>query len=151
MYANSSQKRLKKALPCFEKPEASRSANMRAIQGKDMVPELAVRRLVHSLGYRFRLHQKTLPGNPDLVFATRRRVIFVHGCFWHLHGCKRAHVPRSNRDYWATKLRRNRQRDRKNLKALISTGWVVLVVWECEVTDETTLRTRIQAFLESAE
>ena len=89
----------------------NRSANMRAIRSKDMLPELAVRRLVHKLGYRFRLHRATLPGQPDLVFGPRRKVIFVHGCFWHSHGCKKAHVPKSNRHYWLPKLRRNRTRD----------------------------------------
>src|SRR5271169_3299049 len=100
-----------------------RSANMRAIRSKDMRPELAVRSLVHKLGYRFRLHRKDLPGKPDLVFVTRRKVIFVHGCFWHSHqGCKTAHVPKSNVDYWGPKLERNRMRDQMNSEALIAAG-----------------------------
>ena len=85
-----------------------RSANMRAIRSKDMKPELAVRSLVHRLGYRFRLHRKDLPGKPDLAFGPRRKVIFVHGCFWHGHNCKKAHIPKSNRGYWGPKQRRNK-------------------------------------------
>ena len=90
-----------------------RSTNMRAIRSKDMKPELAVRSLVHRLGYRFRLHRRELPGKPDLVFSSRQKVIFVHGCFWHAHGCKCAHVPKSNVDYWKPKLERNQVRDGK--------------------------------------
>jgi DNA mismatch endonuclease (patch repair protein) len=89
-----------------------RSANMRAIRSKDMRPELAVRSLVHRIGYRYGLHKKDLPGKPDLVFASRRRVVFVHGCFWHSHkGCNLAHMPKSNLTYWGPKLERNRARD----------------------------------------
>ena len=96
----------------------NRSANMRAIRSKDMLPELAVRSFVHKMGYRYRLHRKDLPGKPDLVFGPRRKVIFVHGCFWHSHTCKAAHVPKSNQAYWVPKLERNRARDRKSLEAL---------------------------------
>jgi DNA mismatch endonuclease (patch repair protein) len=99
-----------------------RSANMRAIRSTNMRPELAIRRLVHSLGYRFRLHQQDLPGRPDLVFASRRKIIFVNGCFWHSHDCKSAHIPKSNRTYWIPKLKRNRARDRKNLQKLQEMG-----------------------------
>src|SRR5215475_4488942 len=100
-----------------------RSANMRAIRSKDMKPELAVRSLVHRMGYRYRLHRHDLPGRPDMVFPGRKKVIFVHGCFWHSHNCKVAHVPKSNRDYWGPKLERNRMRDEKNLAALEAAGW----------------------------
>jgi DNA mismatch endonuclease, patch repair protein len=124
-----------------------RSANMRAIRSKDMKPELAVRRLAHRLGYRFRLHRSDLPGKPDLVFGPRRKVIFVHGCFWHCHNCKAAHVPRSNRDYWGPKLERNRLRDQKNLAALAVAGWQSLIVWECETWDENGLAERLKKFL----
>jgi DNA mismatch endonuclease (patch repair protein) len=125
-----------------------RSANMRAIRSKDMLPELTVRSLVHKLGYRFRLHRKDLPGKPDLVFASRRKVIFVHGCFWHSHDCKAAHVPKSNPDYWVPKLQRNRLRDRKNLEALRSDGWESLVIWECEVKDSRAVGVRVKRFLD---
>jgi DNA mismatch endonuclease (patch repair protein) len=124
-----------------------RSANMRAIRSINMRPELAVRRLVHKLGYRFRLHRADLPGKPDLVFGPRRKVIFVHGCFWHSHGCKKAHVPKSNRDYWLPKLRRNKTRDARNIKALKTAGLKSMVIWECETRDEDALKKRVKAFL----
>src|ERR1039458_1292243 len=124
-----------------------RSANMRAIRSKGKKPELMVRSLVHSLGYRFRLHRKDLPGKPDLVFGPRRKVIFVHGCFWHSHGCKTAHVPKSNQEYWEPKLRRNKMRDKKNIELLVADGWKILVIWECETRDEDRLEKRLTAFL----
>ena len=125
-----------------------RSANMRAIRSKGMKPELAVRSLVHRLGYRFRLHRKDLPGKPDLVFGPRRKVIFVHGCFWHCHNCKLAHDPKSNRGYWGPKLERNRTRDQNNIDALKAAGWECLVVWECETWDEVALHNTVSMFLE---
>lgn len=124
-----------------------RSANMRAIRSKGMKPELAVRSLVHRLGFRFRLHRADLPGKPDLVFGPRRKVIFVHGCFWHSHDCKVAHDPKSNRGYWAPKLERNRKRDENNLAELATIGWEPLVVWECETRDGVALAKRLKAFL----
>ena len=125
-----------------------RSANMRAIRSKGMRPELAVRRLVHGMGYRYRLHRTDLPGRPDLVFRSRRKVIFVHGCFWHRHHCKYAHVPRTNVDYWRPKLKRNAARDAKNLKALAAEGWRCLVIWECELkADEGRILKRVDSFL----
>jgi DNA mismatch endonuclease (patch repair protein) len=128
-----------------------RSANMRAIRSKGMRPELAIRSLVHRLGYRFRLHRKDLPGKPDLVFPSRRKVIFVHGCFWHQHqGCKIAHVPKSNLAYWGPKLDRNQARDRNSLEALTVLGWKSLVIWECEVKDERRIRRSIRHFLDKA-
>ncbi|MCZ2153273.1 MAG: DNA mismatch endonuclease Vsr [Bryobacterales bacterium] len=124
-----------------------RSANMRAIRSKDMKPELAVRRLVHGMGYRYRLHRHDLPGRPDMVFPSRRKVIFVHGCFWHSHNCRAAHVPKTNQGYWRPKLERNRARDVRNIEALAAKGWQSLVVWECELCDERILKNRIVTFL----
>jgi DNA mismatch endonuclease (patch repair protein) len=124
-----------------------RSANMRAIRSKDMQPELRVRSLVHRIGYRFRLHRRDLPGKPDLVFVGRHKIIFVHGCFWHSHGCKIAHSPKSNVKYWKPKLERNSKRDEKNIQALRSDGWKVLVVWECQILNVTKLAKRLQTFL----
>lgn len=110
-----------------------RSLVMSRIKGRNTSPELAVRRLVHSLGYRFRLHKKGLPGTPDLVFASRCKVIFVHGCFWHRHeGCKRSSSPASRTEYWAEKFKRNLERDAESESALRQLGWDVLVVWQCE-------------------
>ena len=111
---------------------------MRAVKGKDTKPELAVRRMVHAAGYRYRLHRKDLPGRPDLVFGPRKKVIFVHGCFWHSHSdgvCKAASVPKARADYWAAKLEANKARDARNVKALEGSGWRVLTVWECWLKD----------------
>ena len=128
-------------------PEA-RSANMRAIRSKGMKPELAVRRLVHAMGYRYRLHRHELPGRPDMVFPGRRKVIFVHGCFWHQHpDCKLAHRPRSNLEYWGPKLHRNQERDSEHRARLAELGWDVLVIWECEVDASDGLSDRICDFL----
>ena len=124
-----------------------RSANMRAIRSKDMQPELKVRNVVHNLGFRFRLHRKDLAGKPDLVFPSRRKVIFVHGCFWHSHGCKLSHMPKSNAAYWGPKLERNRTRDQRNLEMLTIAGWKSLVIWECEIGDDLGLRRRVLKFL----
>lgn len=128
----------------------NRSTNMRAIRSKGMRPELAVRRLVHKLGYRFRLHRNDLPGKPDLVFVSRRKVIFVHGCYWHCHSCKLAHTPKSNTAYWGPKLQRNRARDKKNLRSLRRQGWIPFVIWECELKNQEASAARIQQFLDHA-
>lgn len=124
-----------------------RSANMRAIRSSDTKPELLVQRLVHHCGYRFRLHRKDLPGKPDLVFSGRKAVIFVHGCFWHMHGCKSVRIPKSNVDYWAQKLGRNRERDAQNVDALMQMGWRVLMIWDCETVDLAELERRVRQFL----
>src|SRR5580692_2865956 len=105
---------------------------MRKIRAKDTSPEMLVRRLVHRMGFRYRLHVAKLPGKPDLVFPRLRRIIEVRGCFWHQHpGCIDSHTPKSRTDYWLPKLRKNKRRDRKNEKTLRAAGWDVLTIWEC--------------------
>lgn len=127
---------------------ARRSHNMSRIRSKNTVPELVVRRTAHALGYRFRLHRKDLPGKPDLVFPRLRAVIFVQGCFWHLHeGCREGRIPGSRREYWEPKLTRNVDRDRAAQGRLTALGWSVLTVWECEVKDAEALRGRLADFL----
>lgn len=128
---------------------ASRSANMRAIRSVGMKPEMIVRRAVYKLGYRYRLHRKDLPGKPDLVFGARRKVIFVHGCFWHQHKkCRDGRVPQSNLGYWNRKLVRNVERDTEHLVKLKRLGWKVLVVWECDTKDLPRLGSRLKRFLD---
>jgi DNA mismatch endonuclease (patch repair protein) len=127
-----------------------RSFNMSRIRGKDMKPELAVRRMIHAMGFRYRLHDGRLPGKPDLVFSSKRKVIFVHGCFWHQHSdsaCRHGRRPKSNTGYWAKKLRRNVQRDAQHFAALEEAGWQVLVVWECGVKDAASLKRSLLKFL----
>lgn len=111
-----------------------RSANMRQIRSQNTKPEILLRRMLHRAGYRFRLHRKDLPGKPDLVFQTRRKVIFVHGCFWHQHpGCPEGRIPLSHREYWEPKLSRNKQRDAAAQNALRERGWQYSIIWECEL------------------
>jgi DNA mismatch endonuclease, patch repair protein len=125
-----------------------RSENMRRIRSKDTSPELRVRRLVHRLGYRFRLHRADLPGKPDLVFPARRKVIFIHGCFWHQHkNCSDGRLPKSNAAYWLPKLTRNKSRDAKHKKALSRLGWSYLVLWECQLSSDEALAKSIRSFL----
>lgn len=126
-----------------------RSEIMSHIRSKGMAPEMAVRRLVFSLGYRYRLHQKDLPGKPDLVFSSRRKVIFVHGCFWHQHrGCVDSRTPRTNQAYWIPKLERNKKRDKSNRAKLTKMGWRSLVIWECWTRDAPRLERMIRQFLD---
>lgn len=125
-----------------------RSRIMRAVKSKDSNPEMAVRRMAHRMGYRYRLHRKDLPGKPDLAFESRRKVIFVNGCFWHGHNCKRGdRTPKNNRDYWQKKIARNKERDLEHLTALKDKGWRVLIIWECEVNMGNGLDERLQDFL----
>jgi len=131
-----------------------RSEQMRKVRGKDTTPELVVRSLVHRMGYRFRLHRKDLPGSPDLVLPRRDKVIFVHGCFWHRHRCRRGRsMPASRVDYWTRKFERNVARDRRNRRKLRRMGYDVLVVWECQTTPtrRAWLIARLRAFLETTE
>lgn len=130
--------------------QLKRSAVMRAIKGKNTVPELMVRSLLHSLGYRYRIHATTLPGKPDLVFASRGKVIFVHGCFWHGHeGCRYSHLPKSNQAYWEAKISRNKVRDARAIRRLRQLGWSVATVWACQVKDASRLEKRLVRFLET--
>lgn len=127
-----------------------RSRIMAQVKSKDTKPELAVRRLLHGLGYRYRLHRKDLPGKPDLVFPARHKAVFIHGCFWHSHaGCERARLPSSNKDYWHAKLRRNRERDERNLILLQQEGWKPFVMWECELADLEAIARNLTDFLDS--
>lgn len=127
---------------------AERSAHMRRIRKTDTRPELAVRRAAHRLGYRFRLHRRDLPGTPDLVFPRLRKIILVHGCFWHQHpGCPLARLPKSRPDYWLPKLERNVERDRLAEDKLRMLGWSVLTVWECETEDKDILTAKILGYL----
>lgn len=119
-------------LPRFEKPGAARSRNMAAIKGRDTAPELRVRVALHRAGYRYRLHSRALPGSPDLVLTRYRRVVFVNGCFWHGHGCKRAHESKTNPAYWSAKIERNVKRDARNRRRLGRMGWRVTTIWECD-------------------
>lgn len=126
-----------------------RSRIMAQVKSKDMKPEIQVRRLLHGLGYRYRLHRADLPGKPDLVFPSRHKVVFVNGCFWHYHtNCDRVRIPATNRDYWLTKLKQNQARDANNIVLLEENGWEVITVWECELRDISVITERLQAFLE---
>lgn len=121
---------------------------MARVRGRNTRPEMTVRRLVHNLGYRYRLHLADLPGKPDLVFGRRRKVIFVHGCFWHQHpGCRRATKPTTNREFWSDKLQRNVDRDAAQLAALEVQGWQALIIWECEIKKRAELAAKICTYL----
>jgi DNA mismatch endonuclease (patch repair protein) len=126
----------------------NRSEVMRAVKSANTTPEILVRRIAHSLGFRFRLHRRELPGNPDLVFPRLSKVVFVHGCFWHGHACARgARVPKANRAYWVAKVARNRARDKRVRRELASLGWKSLVVWECELRAQQKVARRLARFL----
>ncbi len=128
----------------------TRSRIMARVKSKGMKPEMKVRRLLHGLGYRYRLHRADLPGRPDLVFPARRKVVFVNGCFWHRHdGCPRVRIPATNREYWLAKLERNHARDSRNIASLQEQGWTVLTVWECQLRNLPTATGNIVAFLGS--
>ena len=127
--------------------EEQRRRIMQAVRTRDTGPEMIVRRLLHSLGYRYRLHRKDLPGRPDVAFLSRRKAIFVHGCFWHGHGCPKGRPPKSRLGYWKPKLDGNRERDRRKEEELRSMGWSVLVVWQCETANFRVLARRLHGFL----
>lgn len=121
-----------------------RSQVMASIKSGNTKPELMVRSILHRLGFRFRLHRKDLPGRPDIVLAKHRTVVFVHGCFWHMHsGCREGRLPNSRREFWSAKLNANALRDVRNAKALEEIGWRVITVWECELKDRAVLVDRL--------
>ena len=131
---------------------AARSENMRRIRSTNTNPELQLRSLLHRAGYRFRVNVRRLPGKPDIVFASKKKIIFVHGCFWHLHedaNCVEARIPSSRQEYWIPKLNRNRERDKTHEMALIEAGWRILTIWECEFKEMESMLRRAIAFLET--
>jgi DNA mismatch endonuclease (patch repair protein) len=131
--------------------QRERSERMARVKSKDTKPEIAVRKLVYSLGYRYRLHGKCLPGTPDLVFNGRGKIIFVHGCFWHRHrGCSRCRLPKSRLEFWGPKLEENRTRDIRNQRKLRKAGWRSLTIWECELGDREILARKVVRFLDEA-
>jgi DNA mismatch endonuclease (patch repair protein) len=128
-----------------------RSHLMAQVRSRNTTPELAVRRLAYSLGYRFRLHRRDLPGCPDLVFPSRNAVVFVHGCFWHRHkGCSKSSMPSTHVEFWTAKFSQTIQRDKRVSEQLERQGWRVLVIWQCEIRDRETLTRRLQSFLDQA-
>lgn len=124
---------------------------MQAVKGKDTGPEWTVRRLLHGAGYRYRLHDRRLPGRPDIVFPARRKAIFVHGCFWHGHDCAKGRLPKTRLDYWFPKIEANRERDVRKRTELEAMGWDVLVVWQCEINEIKALESRLWTFLEQGQ
>jgi len=125
----------------------SRSALMSRIRGKDTAPEVTVRRVLHSLGYRFRLHRRDLPGTPDIVFPSRQKVIFVNGCFWHAHGCRIGRPPKTRLEFWLPKLQKNCLKDKRDLRALRSSGWGAMTVWQCQTGLRDALEERLISYL----
>jgi DNA mismatch endonuclease (patch repair protein) len=131
-----------------DRPSPERSALMARVRGKDTTPELRVRRIAHALGLRFRLHCRSLPGQPDIVFPRHRKIILVHGCFWHRHeGCSKASVPKTRVEFWQEKFSTNVARDARTHAALLDGGWDVCTIWECETKDPERLRMIVAGFL----
>ena len=152
LYASSDLLRL--IVPVDTLTKTERSERMSRVRARDTGPELIVRRLLHKRGYRYRLHERSLPGSPDLVFKRRRKVIFVHGCFWHQHAdpaCRLARMPKSRLEFWKPKLEANRNRDFQNQSKLNQIAWEYLVVWECELKHTEQLENRLTSFLEGAD
>jgi DNA mismatch endonuclease (patch repair protein) len=148
-YQKPPEKRRRKAKARRRESPAERSRIMRAVKSRDTEPERIVRRIIAGLGYRYRLNRADLPGKPDLTIPARASVVFVHGCFWHGHRCRRgARMPQTNTAYWSQKLSRNRSRDVSARRLLRKLGWKVLVIWECELKDEAKFTPRIRRFLE---
>lgn len=127
---------------------SQRSERMSRIRSWDTKPEMEVRRLVHAMGYRYRLRAKDIPGRPDIVFRPRKKAIFVHGCFWHQHGCRQYRMPKSRLQFWLPKLEKNVERDKRVLGKLQESDWKALIIWECELKDKEAIRNRVKRFLE---
>lgn len=123
-----------------------RSYIMRSVRSRDTGPELIVRKLLHGMGLRFSLQRKELPGKPDVVLRKHKTVVFVHGCFWHGHGCAKGKLPKSRLDFWGPKIQRNRDRDAESVKMLKSQGWRVLTIWQCQTKDTARLKSRLMRF-----
>lgn len=126
---------------------AKRTEIMSAVRTKDTGPELFVRKLLSAQGYRYRLHRRDLPGKPDIVFPSWRKAVFVHGCFWHGHRCKKGRLPKSRLRYWRPKIAANKKRDARNLIKLKGSGWHALVVWQCELKNDKTVMRKLKIFL----
>lgn len=142
---------MRKGSTITNQTDPARSATMRSVKSEDTGPEILVRSMLHRLGYRYRLHDKNLPGKPDIVFTARRKVVFIHGCFWHGHSCARgARLPKSNTDYWTKKIAHNRERHGSTCERLRQAGWNVLTVWECELQNRDVLSDRLRSFLDTA-
>lgn len=126
-----------------------RSWNMSQIKSRNTNPEMKLRKALHGMGFRYRLHNRKLPGSPDLVFSKYKAVIFVNGCFWHRHGCKHTTTPSTRKDFWETKFKANTERDKKNIKELQNLGWRIMIVWECELnkTDNNSIVDNVEKFL----
>lgn len=124
---------------------------MRSVKTANTGPEMVVRRLLHGMGFRYRLHANELPGKPDVVFRSRKKAIFVHGCFWHGHGCKVGRPPKSRQEYWLPKIEANKERDRRNERLLQGMGWDVLTVWQCELRNTSDLRETLRLFVAGPE
>ncbi len=127
-----------------------RSERMSRVRSRNTKPEMAVRRLVHGMGFRYRLHSRELPGIPDMIFQSKGKVVFIHGCFWHLHkNCGRYRLPKTNKNFWTPKLNENKKRDVRNQRKLRKSGWDYFIVWECELKDEKKLSNRLKNYLET--
>ncbi|WP_424814531.1 very short patch repair endonuclease [Roseococcus sp. YIM B11640] len=122
---------------------------MQSVKTKNTGPELVVRRALFAAGYRYRIHRRDLPGSPDIVFPSRRKAIFVHGCFWHGHNCKKGRPSKSKIEYWGPKIENNRQRDEKNYKSLLTMGWDVKVIWQCEIENNKNILAEILDYVDS--
>jgi DNA mismatch endonuclease (patch repair protein) len=128
--------------------EQERSSLMAKVKGKNTLPEMTIRRLIHAAGFRYRLHVKNLPGSPDIVFTPQKKAIFINGCFWHAHDCRKNLIPKTRQQFWVDKFERNRKRDTENVDKLKTLGWSILVIWECEVK-KSCISDKIFSFLSS--